>query len=136
NIQKEKFLIIWTVIDNEIKQTQLADFWKNVSPSLLHEHRLKCSMMSAHASMKQSVSQLDILTSTNQSQENSDMQRTLNDALTVQKTLLIQTSKDLKQIRGLLIVIFVLLLFLLVWDVYKSTFASSSFITPSVSTSI
>ena len=38
-IQKEKFLIIWTLIGQEMKQPQLTDFWKTVPSSVLYEHR-------------------------------------------------------------------------------------------------
>ena len=39
NINKEKFLIIWTLIGQEMKQTQLVEFWKTVPSSVLFEHR-------------------------------------------------------------------------------------------------
>ncbi len=39
NINKEKFLIIWTLIGPEIKQAQLVEFWKNVPTAVLYEHR-------------------------------------------------------------------------------------------------
>ena len=39
NISKEKFLIIWTLIGQELKQAQLIEFWKNVPSSVLYEHR-------------------------------------------------------------------------------------------------
>ena len=38
-IQKEKFLIIWTLIGQEMKQPQLTEFWKTVPSSVLYEHR-------------------------------------------------------------------------------------------------
>lgn len=38
-INKEKFLIIWTLIGQEMKQVQLVEFWKNVPSSVLFEHR-------------------------------------------------------------------------------------------------
>ena len=39
NINKEKFLIIWTLISHEYKQAQLIEFWKTVPNSVLYEHR-------------------------------------------------------------------------------------------------
>lgn len=39
NINKEKFLIIWTLIGQDMKQTQLVEFWKTVPSSVLFEHR-------------------------------------------------------------------------------------------------
>lgn len=38
-ISKEKFLIIWTLLDAEIKSSQLPDFWKTLPNSVLFEHR-------------------------------------------------------------------------------------------------
>jgi hypothetical protein len=48
NIHKEKFLIIWTLIGQELKQAQLVEFWKNVPISVLYEHRYLIFYIMAH----------------------------------------------------------------------------------------
>jgi len=124
NINKEKFLIIWTLVDYELKQTQLVEFWKNIPNSLLHEHRLKCSF-----NIKSSLSIVnDHRNETNVSHpihsdhlqsDITEMQKTLKETLALQQTIMTQTSNEFARIQYLLYIIFALLAILLLWDISK-----------------
>lgn len=39
DINREKLLILWSLIDQELKQTELFYFWKNTSDSILYKHK-------------------------------------------------------------------------------------------------
>ncbi|CAF4050655.1 unnamed protein product [Rotaria sp. Silwood2] len=129
NINKEKFLIIWTLIGHELKQGQLIEFWKNVSSSVLYEHRLKCSLSNkstSATSINQSNDINSLRSSISSDQSIVEMQNILKDCITLQKTTITQTSRELKQIRYLLLIIFAFLFVILLLDVHKYFFSFSS----------
>ncbi|CAM4800151.1 unnamed protein product [Rotaria magnacalcarata] len=136
DINKEKFLIIWTLIGHDLKQAQLVEFWKTVPNSVLYEHRLKCVLGNKSTSV----------TSINQSNETNslrlsissdpsivEMQNILKDSIELQKTSMMQTSRELKHIRYFLLMTFALLFLILLWDVYKFFFPFSSLSSSSLS---
>ncbi|CAF1295579.1 unnamed protein product [Adineta steineri] len=137
NISKEKFLVIWTLIGQELKQAQLVDFWKQVPSSVLYEHRLKCSFGSANSSSNSKAP--SVITPSPSTEPNSsrlpvttsdssitEMQKILKESIILQKTTIAQTSKQLQRIQYLLSIIFALLILILLWDVYKYFFSYSS----------
>ncbi|CAF3610991.1 unnamed protein product [Rotaria sordida] len=129
NINKEKFLIIWTLIGHELKQAQLIEFWKTVPNSVLYEHRLRCSLSNKPTSVT-SINQSNEIHSLHSSISSDPsivaMQNILKDSITLQKTTIAETARELKQIRYLLLIIFVLLFLVLLLDVHKYFFSFSS----------
>ncbi|CAF0777273.1 unnamed protein product [Adineta ricciae] len=132
DINKEKFLIIWTLISQEFKQAQLVEFWKHVSSSALYEHRLKCAFENGRKTPSASIiKQSDEISPTRLSPTSpdsslSEMQKILKESITLQKTTMAQTSRDLQRIQNLLLIIFGLLIVILLWDMYKHFFSFSS----------
>jgi hypothetical protein len=129
NIHKEKFLIIWTLIGQELKQAQLVEFWKNVPISVLYEHRLKCTF--SHKSspvipINPSIEPPVLRPIVSFDSSVVEMQKLLKDSLVLQKSTIAQTSHELRRIRFLLLIIFALLILILLWDVFKYFFSSSS----------
>ncbi|CAF4688149.1 unnamed protein product [Rotaria sp. Silwood1] len=125
NINKEKFLIIWTLIGHELKQAQLIEFWKNVPNSVLYEHRLKCSLSNKLTSVT-SIETNSLRSSISSDPSIAEMQNILKDSIALQKTTIAETSRELKQIRYLLLIVFALLFVILLLDVHKYFFSVSS----------